>query len=84
MGITTSRDLSVTEKVEAGTDRFGELLAEYKRMKGVAGDQLGTSTMDLYTGLLADALHYALKMHLNYVLAFAEAYRVHLEESTRE
>lgn len=77
----TDRSSMLTDKARSGADRFAELLAEYRRMKGPEGDQLHSATHELYTGILADALHYASLTGVNYVLAFSEAYRIHLEES---
>jgi hypothetical protein len=66
---------------DMGTDRIGEVLAEYRRMKGVAGDTLQLGTFDLLSGLLADIFHYAKFAGIDANLAIADGYRMFAEES---
>lgn len=74
----------ITRKAQEGIDRFAELIEEYKRMKGVHGDTLQLGDYDLYTGVLADAMHWAMLLGIDPVLAWGEAYRTVLEENVQE
>lgn len=73
-------DQAITPAVERGTARFGELVEEYKRMKGVDGDALQLDEPELYTGVIADSLHWARAAGFDPVLAMSEAYRLAEEE----
>lgn len=71
----------MTEAAEAGANRFAELIIEYKRMKGVAGDELSAGWPELYSGIIADGLHWAdLHGGFDAVLAMSYGYRQHVRE----
>lgn len=70
----------ITQTAQEGIDRFAELIEEYKRMKGVHGDQLRTASYDLYAGILTDSIHYAATLDIDFTLAFGEAYKTFLQE----
>lgn len=72
----------ITRKSQEGTDRFAELVEEYKRMKGVHGDTLQLGDTDLYAGILADSFHWAKLLGIDSTLAFGEAYKTFLQEVT--
>lgn len=74
----------ITPKAREGIDRFGEILAEYTRMRGVTGDVLKIGSRDLLTGILADAFHWASMSGIDALGAFCEAYRIAVEEAVTE
>lgn len=74
----------IPQKAQQGIDRFGELLAEYARMTGVAGDVLKLGARDLLVGVLTDAIHWGSMSGVDHMLAYCEAYRTALEERVQE
>jgi hypothetical protein len=75
---------TITPAQQRGIDRFGEVIAEYARMKGVDGDALQLGAPDLYAGLIADSLHWANREGFDAILAMGEAYRLAEEERAGE
>lgn len=75
-----THDQTATPAVQRGVDRFNELVEEYRRMKGVDGDALQLDSPELYTGVIADSLHWAREAGFDPVLAMSEAYRLAEEE----
>jgi hypothetical protein len=71
-----------TAAEQRGVERFGEIVSEYKRMKGVDGDALQLGAPDLYVGVIADSLHWAKAEGFDAILAMGEAYNLAVRERT--
>lgn len=78
---TGTKTPEITRKAQEGIDRFGEVLAEYRRMKGVEGDVLTLGNRDLYTGVLADGFLWCLVSGIEPLAVIAEAHRLAVEEN---